>query len=92
MTEQTNPDLLQEIQDFAYRYMTPSDIALILGISTEDINDITTEYGRAFVKGRLLRKAAFNYAVIRLSDQLSSPAQAIELKMAEKALLDGLRS
>lgn len=81
---------LQEIQDLAYKYMSREDIALIRGLNIEDLQDNDHPYGRAFLKGKLLRKAAFNYAVIRLSDQLSSPAQAIELKLAQLNEMKGI--
>jgi len=74
---------LKEIEDLAYKYMSKDDIALIREIEIDLLNDKDHPFGQAFLKGKLLRKAAFNYAVIRLSDQLSSPAQAIELKLAQ---------
>lgn len=83
---------LQEIQDLAYKYMTMEEIALIREIDIDDLRDKDHPFGRAFLKGKLLRKAAFNHAVIRLSDQLSSPAQAIELKIAQSHDLGGINS
>lgn len=82
---------LTEIESLAYKYMSAEDIALIRGINEEDLLDRNHHYGQAFLKGKLLRKAAFNYAVIRLSDQLSSPAQAIELKIAQLNDIKGIK-
>jgi hypothetical protein len=81
---------LDEIEALAYKYMSAEDIAIIRGIDVDLIRDKDHYYGLAFLKGKLLRKAAFNYAVIRLSDQLSSPAQAIELKLARLNDIKGI--
>lgn len=83
---------LDEIEGFAYKYLTAEEISIILDIEVYELNDKAHAYGRAFLKGKLMRKAAFNLAVITLSDQLSSPAQAIELKIAEKNDLGGVQS
>ena len=83
-------DELEEIESLAYKYMSREDIALIRSVDIHFLNDKDHPYGQAFLKGKLLRKAAFNYAVIRLSDQLSSPAQAIELKLAQLNDLKGI--
>ncbi|HEY0056286.1 MAG TPA: hypothetical protein VGB63_13095 [Pedobacter sp.] len=82
----------EEIQSFAYKYLSAEEISIIVEVEVLEILDPTTLYGKAFLKGKLLRKAKFNDNVIRLSDQLSSPAQAIELKIAEAAALGGVRS
>jgi len=83
-------DLLQEVEEFAYAYMSREEIAAITEIKVEELKDQTTDPGKVFLKGRLKRKAKFNLVVIALSDQLSSPAMAIELKLAEKSLIDDL--
>jgi len=76
-------DALKEIEDFAYRYLEKSEIALVTGVPLVKIDDESSLEGIAFLKGRLLRKAKFNESIIKLTDQLSSPAMAIELKIAD---------
>lgn len=76
-------DTLKEIEDFAYRYLEKSEIALVTGVPVENIDDESSKEGIAFLRGRLLRKAKFNESIIKLTDQLSSPAMAIELKIAD---------
>ncbi|MBC8053751.1 MAG: hypothetical protein H7Y13_11870 [Sphingobacteriaceae bacterium] len=84
--------ICEEIEGFAYKYLSADEIAVIVDVDVLEILDRTTVYGKAFLKGKLLRKAKFNDNVIRLSDQLSSPAQAIELKIAEAAALGGINA
>jgi len=84
-------ELLTEIQEFAHCYMLKAEIAIITGADIWDINDKEHPAGIAFLKGRLLRKAEFNTAVIKLTGQLSSPAMAIEHKMAESVYLNDMR-
>lgn len=84
--------LCAEIEGFAYKYLSEDEISIILDIPYLELLDRNTVFGKAFLKGRLLRKAKFNDNVIRLSDQLSSPAQAIELKIAQAADLGGISS
>lgn len=81
-------DLLQEVTTFAYKYLLVPEIALITGIDKFDLKDPDNEAGIAFLKGRYMRKAEFNSSVISLSKQLSSPAMAIESKIAEAAFLN----
>lgn len=76
-------EILKEIEHLAYRYLEKPEIALVTGIAVVVIDDESSEYGKAFLKGRLLRKAKFNESIIKLTDQLSSPAMAIELKIAD---------
>lgn len=80
---------LAEVEEFAYKYMSREEIALIMEI--EDPASFDDEESRLFIafwKGRLKRKAKFNGSVIALSDQLSSPAQAIEIRLAEKTAMN----
>jgi|GEM_PF-1222194 len=81
-------ELLSEIQGFAYKYLLKNEIALITGVSLDHLNDPEHPAGIAFLKGRYLRKAEFNGNIIQLSKQLSSPAMAIEHKIAESAYLN----
>ncbi|RYE26849.1 MAG: hypothetical protein EOP45_03100 [Sphingobacteriaceae bacterium] len=80
---------LQEIEDFAYKYLEKFEIAFILQLPDPRVleDDLHPAYIR-FRIGRLKRKAEYNHTVIKLSDQLSSPAQAIEAKMAERIFLN----
>lgn len=80
--------LLEEVQGFAYKYLLKNEIALITGVSQNHLNDPEHPAGIAFLKGRYLRKAEFNGSLIQLSKQLSSPAMAIEHKIAESAYLN----
>lgn len=85
--ELTEKDLL-EVEQFAYNYMSKEEIALIMELEDRaSFDDEESKLYKSFWKGRLQRKAKFNGSVISLSDQLSSPAQAIEIKMAEKAAI-----
>jgi hypothetical protein len=79
---------LQEIEDFAYKYLQKKEIALILDFDATLLEDGDHPIFKAFWRGRLKRKAQFNFNVIQLSDQLSSPAQNIEAKIAENIYLD----
>lgn len=75
---------LAEIEEFAYKYLEKWEIALVVGLPDRSVlDDSDSKEFLAFMKGRLRRKAQFNLNVIQLSDQLSSPAQGIEKKMAE---------
>jgi hypothetical protein len=87
-----NHEHLQEVENFAYLYLTKVETALITGVDSIDLNDPEHELYRAFQKGRLRRKAEFNGAVIKLTNQHSSPAMAIEQKIAEAAALNDLIS
>jgi hypothetical protein len=80
---------LQEVEDFAYKYLEKKEIAIILGI--KDLSVFEKEEDPvyiAFMTGRLKRKAQFNDNVIKLSDQLSSPAQNIEAGLAKTIYLN----
>lgn len=85
-----NEETLTEIEGFAQCYLSKSEIALITGISIDEFKDEASSAFGAFQKGRLLRKSQFNRAVMRLCDQLSSPAMLIEVKLAEKAQLNDI--
>lgn len=86
--KQLSESLLSEIEGFAYKYLLKNEIALITGVSLEHLNDPDHAAGIAFLKGRYLRKAEFNGNIIQLSKQLSSPAMAIEHKIAESVYLN----
>lgn len=81
-------DEIDEIEKFAYRYMTKEEIVIILQKDNNLFDDDESEASLAFKRGRLLRKSEFNDNVMKLSDQLSSPAMQIEMKLAENALLN----
>lgn len=85
------PELLSEVEDFAYKYMSKEDIAIITGVDILSLSDQNNQAGLAFLKGRLKRKAEFNYSLIKLTNQLSSPAMAIEYKIAEQTFLNDLK-
>ena len=82
---------LDEIEQFAYKYMLRHEIALITDVPAQLMFDESHPAGIAFLKGRLKRKAEFNGEVIKLSKQLSSPAMAIEKAIAENTNLMDLR-
>lgn len=84
-------ELLKEIEEFSYLYMTREEIAIITGADLHDMSDIEHVAYIAFQKGRLKRKAEYNSAVINLTKQLSSPAMAIEQKIAESTYLNDIR-
>ena len=86
-----NNDKTEEIQGFAYCYLSKEEIGIITGIDPLDLNDTDHAHYRAFMKGRLMRKAEFNNSLIQLSKQLSSPAMAIEYKIAENTHLNDLK-
>ena len=84
-------ELLAEVEGLSYRYMLKHEICLITGVSLNDINDPDHPIGIAFLKGRYRRKAEFNDSLIQLSKQLSSPAMAIESKVAEHTWLNDMK-
>ena len=84
-------DLLQEIEHFAYCYMQRQEIAIITGTDADHLADPENPAGKALLTGRLKRKAEFNSAIIKLTAQLSSPAMAIEHKIAEQTYLNDLK-
>jgi len=86
-----NDQTLKDIEDFAYAYMSKDETALFAGIDAINLEDEKSPEGKAFVIGRLKRKVKFNQVIMALSDQLSSPAMAIELKLAEKTYLNDIR-
>lgn len=81
-------EVLSEIEGFAYKYLLKHEIALITGADPSDLGNPDHPAGVAFLKGRYRRKAEFNDSLIQLSKQLSSPAMAIEYKIAESAYLN----
>lgn len=81
-------ELLKEVEHFSYLYLTSKEISLVTGIDREELQDYECEAGKAFIKGRLLRKAEYHQAVITLSKQMSSPAMLIESKIAEQSSLN----
>ncbi|MGY4385650.1 hypothetical protein ACVWYN_002696 [Pedobacter sp. UYP24] len=83
-----SPEILQEVTDFAYKYLLIAEIAIITGVEIDDLKDKLHPVHQAFLKGRYMRKAEYNSSVIALSKQLSSPAMAIESKIAETAFLN----
>jgi hypothetical protein len=89
--QQTTEEILAEVQDFAYRYMLKNEIAIITGVAIERLSDQEDPAGIAFLKGRYMRKAELNGSVIQLTKQLSSPAMAIEHKIAESTYLNDLK-
>lgn len=78
----------EEIENLSYRYMLKHEICTMTGANLEAMNDPDHLVGIAFLKGRYRRKAEYNDSVIKLSKQLSSPAMAIESKIAENAWLN----
>jgi hypothetical protein len=91
--EPLNPDLLMEIEEFAYLYLSKTEIALVTGLSDETkLSDTEDPAGIAFLKGRIRRKAQFHKSITSLSDQLSSPAMAIENKLALETFLNDSKS
>jgi hypothetical protein len=87
-----NTEQILEIENFSYLYLTKEEIAIVTGSELQDLQDPEHSAFKAFQKGRLMRKAEFNNAVINLTKQLSSPAMAIEQKIAESTYLNDLRS
>jgi hypothetical protein len=86
---QASEEQLQEIERFAYLYLSREEIALVVGLSAADLlKDAETPVGIAFQKGRIRRRADYNNSIIKLADQLSSPAQAIEAKLAQTTYLN----
>ena len=81
-------EVLNEVTDFAYKYLLKQEISVITDVNIEDLNEPSHPAGQAFLKGRYMRKAEFNASVISLSKQLSSPAMAIESKIAESTFLN----
>lgn len=81
-------EVLKEIETFAYQYLTREEISIITGVKIELLRDLEDEAGKAFMKGRLLRKAEYHQSVINLSKQLSSPAMLIESKIAAETYLN----
>jgi len=73
---------LAEIENFAYLYLEKREIAIVTGCDIESLNNEDSPECKAFMTGRLKRKAEFNRSLIKLTDQLSSPAMAIEHKLA----------
>jgi hypothetical protein len=91
MNNNYNAEQLAEVEDFAYKYMQRCEIAIITGVDETDLIDNTSAAGRAFLTGRLKRKAELNGSIIQLTKQLSSPAMAIEYKIAEQTYLNDLK-
>lgn len=84
---------LAEIENFAYLYMSKKEIALVVGLADLTVlGDDDHAAGIAFLKGRIRRKAQYHRNITSLSDQLSSPAQAIEAKLAEQTFLNDSKS
>jgi hypothetical protein len=81
-------ELLDEVTDFAYKYLLIPEISTITDIPKELFKEDDHPVRLAFLKGRYLRKAEFNGSLITLSKQLSSPAMAIEHKVAESTFLN----
>ena len=77
---------LKEIEDFSYRYLRINEIALVTGVELDLFKEEGHAVYMAFHKGRLIRKAEYNEKVIQLSNQLSSPAMALEKALAEDLL------
>lgn len=85
-------EILTEVEHFAYLYMSAPEIAILCQVPEEDFmadleNTMSAIY-RAFKTGRLRRKAEFTTAVMKLSDQLSSPAMKIEQEIMMDTYLD----
>lgn len=84
-------EILKEIEDLSYRYMLVEEISIITDVSIDDLMAEGTEARKAFLRGRLMRKAEFNESLIQLSKQLSSPAMMMENKLAEGTRINDLR-
>jgi len=82
---------LKEIEDFSYRYLRINEIALVTGVELDLFKEEGHAVYMAFHKGRLIRKAEYNEKLIQLSNQLSSPAMALEKALAEDVKLDDLK-
>lgn len=81
-------DQLEQIEFFAYRYLELIEVAEVTGVDIGQLKEPNSEHAKAFRKGRLKRKAQFNENLMKLSDQLSSPAMAIEQKIADKIFIN----
>jgi hypothetical protein len=84
-------EVLAEIERLAHLYMQRDEIAIITAAEIDHLADPEHVAGRALLKGRLIRKAEFNSAIIKLTGQLSSPAMAIEYKIAEQTYLNDIK-
>lgn len=84
--EMPDQQTLDEIEGFAYKYLTKKEILIILdgSVTREQLMDEQDPHYKAFVKGRLMRKAEYNGEIIKLSKQLSSPAMALEADLAQR--------
>lgn len=81
-------EILDEVENLAYLYMLKAEISIMTWVLLTELNDPEDGAGIAFLKGRYRRKAEFNDSLIKLSKQLSSPAMAIESKIAESTWLN----
>jgi hypothetical protein len=91
--QEYSPEQLAQIEEFASLYLSKKEIALVMNIPDPSmLGDEDTKVGKAFLKGRIMRKAQFHRNITALSDQLSSPAQAIESKLAESTFLNDSKS
>lgn len=91
MTDNYTQEQLAEVEEFAYKYLQRSEIEIITGVLAIDMSQEETNAGKAFLKGRLKRKAELHTSIIQLTKQLSSPAMAIEFKIAEQTYLNDLK-
>lgn len=79
---------LEDIEYYSYRYLSKSEIAVITGVPLSLLDNVEHGIGKAFLKGRYMRKAEFHDSIIKLSKQLSSPAMQIEQKIAEQTFIN----
>lgn len=90
------PQELEDVEKLAYAYNSRTEIAIIL---QKDVAQFILECNMngsdifyRFQAGRLKRNTEYNLRVMKLTDQLSSPAMAIEQKIKERTEMNDLKN
>lgn len=81
---------LKEIEDFASLMLTPTEVALAVGMEPKDfLNSLELkedELYKAYMKGHLRTKAENNRAILQMAKAGSSPAQKELLNLIKSVL------
>lgn len=78
---------LSEVENLASYFFTPDEIAIVVGVDVDDLEDElfdeTSEAYRAYQKGKLKSKLELRKSILTLAKQGSGPAQTLAMRVLD---------
>lgn len=82
-------DQLTELESLASYFFTPDECAIVLSISTDELEmaleDDTDPGYKAYQRGKLKSKLELRKSILTLAKQGSSPAQTMALRLLDES-------